>query len=178
MSITTKPTPSTNRHASRGSAVRQTVARAHPAPHPTPTAGPPAGDAVTLFEIPFVTAMSDSDLALLARTLDLSTRMHPKLRPRHNSPGLARLDHYSGLFLNRGVVEGQWMLEARTWGRPAAQSVHEWHVLAAGAAHQLDSTVTLPERLSASSPVSLRCFKRSAMVAESTSWISTIDCSD
>lgn len=106
-----------------------------------------------LFEVPFVSVMSDSDLALLARTLALSTRVQPTIHPRHNTvprhdtPGFARLDHYSGLFLKRGVVEGEWLLEARTWGRPAAQSVHEWHVLAAGAARMLDPTVTPPERV-------------------------------
>jgi hypothetical protein len=91
--------------------------------------------------------MDDSQLARLARMLDLSTRISPKLSPPHETPGLARLDHYSGLFLIRGAVEGEWMLEARSWGQPTAQSVHEWHVLAAGAAHQLDPTVILPERM-------------------------------
>jgi hypothetical protein len=102
-----------------------------------------------LFEVPFATAMRDRDLALLARTLDMSTRMHPVVLPRHDTPGLARLDHYSGLFLKHGVVEGEWSLEARTWGHPPAQSVHEWHVLAAGAARQLDPNVSLPERVHA-----------------------------
>ncbi len=108
-----------------------------------------------LFEVPFASVMGDCDLALLARMLSLSTRVQPTIRPRHDTaprhdtPGFARLDHYSGLFLKRGAVEGEWLLEARTWGRPAAQSVHEWHVLAAGAAHELDPTVTSPERLDA-----------------------------
>ncbi|MGA2928117.1 MAG: hypothetical protein ABSG43_19395 [Solirubrobacteraceae bacterium] len=109
--------------------------------------------------------MGDCDLALVARMLDLSTHMHPRMRPGrdalrrrndriptcHDSPGLARLDHYSGLFLKRGVTEGDWTLEARTWGHPPPDSVHEWHVLAAGAAHQLDPTVTFPDRLHATS---------------------------
>lgn len=102
---------------------------------------------ITLFEVPFTTAMSDSDSAQLKRALDLSWRMHPKMRARHESPGLARLDRHSGLFLTRGPVEGQWVLQARTWGHPIAQSVHEWHVLAAAAAHGLDPAVSLPERL-------------------------------
>ncbi|MDQ6816105.1 MAG: hypothetical protein M3018_01695 [Actinomycetota bacterium] len=96
--------------------------------------------------------MSDWDLALLAQMLELTTRMHPKSHPRQDTPGFARLDHYSGLFLKRGVIEGEWILEARTWGHPSAQSVHEWHVLAAGAAHELDPTVISPERLRASLP--------------------------
>jgi hypothetical protein len=121
------------------------------------TTKPTRGD--VLFEVPFASAMSDPDLALLARRLDLSARPQPAIRPhqgrqphqdrdpRHGTAGFARLDYYSGLFLIRGLAEGRWLLEARTWGRPAAQSVHEWHVLAAGAAHALDPTVALPERL-------------------------------
>ena len=124
---------------------------------PPPLASPaPVGQrGEVLFEVPFVSAMSDRDLALLMRMLDLSMHIQPTTRsrhdtaPRHDTPGFARLDHYSGLFLKRGVAEGEWLLEARTWGRPAAQSVHEWHVLAAGAARELDPTVTLPERLDA-----------------------------
>ncbi len=100
-----------------------------------------------LFEVPFASAMSDSDLALLGHVLDLWTQMYPKMRPDPNSPGVARLDHFSGLFLEHGADDGQWVLQARTWGVPARQSVHEWHVLAAQAARQLDPHVTLPERL-------------------------------
>ncbi len=96
--------------------------------------------------------MSEPDLAMLERILDLSTRRHDQMHPRPDSPGFARLDHYSGLFLERGAAEGQWMLHARTWGHPARRSVHEWQVTAAAAAHRLDSAVALPERLNASSP--------------------------
>jgi hypothetical protein len=48
--------------------------------------------------------MSDEDLARLAYTLDLVTHMHPKMHPEPTSPGVVPLDHYSGLFLDRGVV--------------------------------------------------------------------------
>ena len=41
------------------------------------------------FEVPFTSAMSDSDLAVLARVLDLSRPMYPKMRPDPNSPGVA-----------------------------------------------------------------------------------------
>ena len=98
-----------------------------------------------MFQVPFTSAMSDADLAVLAHVLDLSTHMYPKMRPDPNSPGVARLDHFSGLFLERGADEGQWMLEGRTWGKPAPRTVHEWHLLAAQAARQLDPDVTLPE---------------------------------
>jgi len=49
------------------------------------------------------------------------------------------------LFLERSADEGPWMLEGRTWGKPAPQTVHEWHLLAAQAARHLDPDVTLPE---------------------------------
>lgn len=147
MSIATKPTAPKAGPDSVRSAAYPPPPSVEPGPLAAPISGPPARGAVTLFEIPFVTGMNSRDLALLARTLDLSTRMHPVTRPRHDTPGLARLDHCSGLFLKRGVPEGRWSLEARTWGHPPAQSVHAWHVLAAGAAHQLDPTVPLPKRL-------------------------------
>ncbi len=59
--------------------------------------------------------MTDADLARLARSTDLSTHMYPKQRPNPTSPGVARLDHFSGLYLERGPAEGDWVLEARTW---------------------------------------------------------------
>jgi hypothetical protein len=108
----------------------------------------------TLFEVSFASAMSDSDLALLARTLDMTLHTYPKLRPSPASPGIVRLDHYSGLFLKHGAVEGQWVLEARTWDHPPPQNTHEWHVLATGAARLLDPSVAFPERLAAVSPES------------------------
>jgi len=99
-----------------------------------------------LFEIRFASSMRDLDLACLARLLDLSPHMYPKMRPDPNSPGVARLDHHSGLFLERGAGAGQWLLQARTWGTPAPQTVREWQLLAANAARQLDPGVALPGR--------------------------------
>jgi len=100
-----------------------------------------------LFEIRFTSPMRDVDLAHLAQGLDMSTHMYPKMRPDPNSPGVARLDQHSGLFLEHGRGEDQWLLQARTWGRPAPQTVHEWHLLAAQAARRLDPQVPLPERV-------------------------------
>ncbi len=105
-----------------------------------------------VFEIRFSSAMSDLDLARLRSVLDLSTHVYPKMRPDPNSPGVARLDHHSGLFLERGAGEGQWLLQARTWGRPAPQTVREWQLLAAQAAHELDPRVSLPERSASPQP--------------------------
>ncbi len=116
-----------------------------------------------LFQVPFASAMGDSELALLARTLDLWTHMTPKMRPDPTSPGVARLDHFSGLFMERGPSEGQWLLEGRTWGHPAPQTAHEWHVLAAQAAHQLDPSVKLPERLpSSTAPLAERSVREAS----------------
>jgi hypothetical protein len=114
-----------------------------PAPGPAPR---PRG-ATTLFAVPFASAMSDQDAALLSRTLDLTTHLHPKLHPSPTSPGVVRLDFDSGLFLQRGSTEGRWALEGRTWGHPAPSTVHDWHLRAAAAAHRLDPTVTLPPSL-------------------------------
>jgi len=100
-----------------------------------------------MFRVPFASAMSDPDIAVLARTLELVTHMHPKQRHSAVSPGVARLDFDSGLFLERGPSEGRWVLEGRTWGHPSPQAVSDWHLRAAAAAHRLDPTVTLPVRL-------------------------------
>jgi hypothetical protein len=122
-------------------------------PRPAALASPVRQSGEVLFEVPFASVMSDDDLALLAGRLALSTHVQSTIRPgrdasrRHETPGFARLDHYSGLFLQRGVAEGNWMLQARTWGQPPALSVHEWHVLAAGAARELDPAVSVPERV-------------------------------
>ncbi len=84
--------------------------------------------------------MSDADLAQLARLLDLTTHTYPKMRPDPTSPGVVRLDHFSGLFLERGPRDGEWVLEARTWGRPAPDTVRGWEVVAGWVARQLDPT--------------------------------------
>jgi hypothetical protein len=152
VSIATKPTAAKGDRDSVGSAARRPPPSVEPTPLSAQIPSSAARGAMTLFEVPFATPMSNRDLALLARTLDMSTRVRPMMLPPHDTPGLARLDHYSGLFLKRGVVEGKWSLEARTWGHPPAQTVHEWHVLAAGAARQLDPSVPFPERLHANPP--------------------------
>ncbi|MGH2858637.1 MAG: hypothetical protein ACRDMJ_14270, partial [Solirubrobacteraceae bacterium] len=102
-----------------------------------------------LFQVPFTSQMTDSDLAQLAHTFDLSTHMYAKQRPDPTTPGVVRLDHFSGLYLERGPAEGEWVLEGRTWGRPAPRTVHRWWVLAAQTARRFDPEVTVPERLPA-----------------------------
>ena len=111
----------------------------------TPTRGRPFAK---LFSVAFTSPMRDSDLDRLARTLNLATHMHPKLHVSPASPGVARLDFDSGLFLVRGAEDGRWVLEGRTWGHPPPQFIRQWHLSAAAAARQLDSTVALPARAS------------------------------
>jgi hypothetical protein len=149
MSATALSTPTRpDRPRSGEPAVRGRPATAQrPGQPTTPTSARHGRGGRVLFEVAFASPMTDSDLALLARSLDLSTHMVQKMRPDPNSRGVARLDHFSGLFLERGETGGQWVLEARTWGNPALESVHEWHLLAAVAAHQLDPGVKPPERL-------------------------------
>jgi hypothetical protein len=150
MSIATEWTTAKDRVDPRRPAARPSRDEARPQPA---SASPVRQSGEVLFEVPFASVMSDDDLALLAGRLALSTRVQPTTRPgrdaarRHETPGFVRLDHYSGLFLQRGAAEGNWLLQARTWGHPAALSVHEWHVLAAGAARELDPAVTVPERV-------------------------------
>lgn len=100
-----------------------------------------------LFTVPFASAMDDSDLAVLGRTLDLYRHLYTQMRPDPNSPGVVRMDRFSGIFLERGEGEERWILEGRTWGTPSAESIHAWHVLAAEVAHVLDPDVKIPERL-------------------------------
>lgn len=143
-----KRRPSSPKPAAREPTARTRLPRLAPKRPSTPH----GRGGTSLFEVSFASVMGDPEIALLARALDLTTHMYPKMRPSPNSPGVARLDHYSGLFLERGVGEGRWVLEARTWGHPALENVHEWHLLAAGAARLLDPTVTFPKRQVAVSP--------------------------
>jgi len=148
MSTTASPL-ATPRHRPRpnGQAALPPSARPRTERPPTPGLTPRPGGATTLFAVPFASAMSDQDAALLSRTLDLTTHLHPKQHPSPTSPGVARLDFDSGLFLQRGPTEGRLVLEGRTWGHPAPSTVREWHLRAAAAAHRLDPAVTLPPSL-------------------------------
>jgi hypothetical protein len=100
-----------------------------------------------MFAVPFQTAMSDPDVHRLNSVLRMDTHLHPKMRASPASPGVSRLDFFSGLFLVRGDGPHEWRLEGRTWGAPAPQSVHGWHLVAADAARLLDATVPVPSRL-------------------------------
>lgn len=98
-----------------------------------------------LFSVPFTSSMTDADFDLLRHELDLVTYVGPKPGVSGASPGVVPLDFWSGLFLERGAGDGEWVLQARSWGNPPASSIHEWHVRAALVAQQLDPTVQIPQ---------------------------------
>jgi hypothetical protein len=106
----------------------------------------------TLFSVPFKSRMADDDLARLHSSLDLATYMAPKVGVGGAaSPGVVPLDFWSGLFLERGAGEAEWVLEGRTWGNPHDAAIHEWHIRAALAARELDPSVEIPVRSQAPS---------------------------
>ena len=69
-----------------------------------------AHGARTMFSVPFASMLNDGDIAYLAKTLNLTTHLHPKLHPSPTSPGVVRLDFDSGLFLVRRANKenGRW----------------------------------------------------------------------
>lgn len=107
---------------------------------PIPQQGPHGGHR-TLFTVPLHSAMEPADIRRLARAAGLDCDLVSKLRGDTVSPGLRRLDFASGLFLVRGEREGEWRLEARTWGAPASGAVRRWELWAASAARVVDSEV-------------------------------------
>jgi hypothetical protein len=98
----------------------------------------------TLFSVPFRSSLGDEQLQHLHRRLDMVTYLSPKPGVFGAQPGFARLDAWSGLYLVKGEADGQWRLEARTWGNPPEQAVRQWHHQAACVAHELDPSVPLP----------------------------------
>lgn len=100
-----------------------------------------------VFEVPFRSSMTGSDLELLRRQLDMTTHVEHKLPVDPNSPAHARLDQGSSLLLEHGAADDRWILQARTWLKPSARTVHDWHVRVALVAHQLDPAVVILDRL-------------------------------
>jgi hypothetical protein len=105
-----------------------------------------------LFSIPFRSSMSDADAARLHSELDLVTYLTPKPGVSGASLGVVPLDFWSGLFLEPGANDGEWVLEARTWGNPPESLVHEWQVRVALAARELDPAVQIPPRVGDDQP--------------------------
>lgn len=108
----------------------------------------------TLFSVAFHTATGDADLERISSVLNMTLHLYPKLPVVADMPGVSRLDFFSGLFLVHGDAHDEWRLEGRTWGAPAAETVHRWHLLAADAAHLVDPTVRRPSRLASIAAVS------------------------
>src|SRR5450759_5739959 len=81
MSATATPTATPS---SDGRTARRPLARGTQLVHEPAPSAPQERGGVVLFQVPFASTMSDSDLALLARTLDLVTHMHPKMHPDPN----------------------------------------------------------------------------------------------
>jgi hypothetical protein len=84
----------------------------------------PEVGAVKLFAVPLASAMSDQDVSSLVLALGFDTRSAAAGSPPEARLVSARLDHDSGLFLEAGEAQGQWVLQARTWGHPDPESVH------------------------------------------------------
>lgn len=103
----------------------------------------------TLFSVPFHIGPGDDDLVRISSVLNMTLHLYPKLPLAADMPGVSRLDFFSGLFLVRGDAQDEWRLEGRTWGVPATENVHRWHLLATDAAHLVDPTVRRPSRLTA-----------------------------
>jgi hypothetical protein len=112
----------------------------------------PGVRAVTLFAIPLTSTMSERDVSSLVLALDFDTQSVAAGSPPEARLVSARLDHDSGLYLKAGEAGGRWVLEARTWGHPDAESVHRWNVSTATAARRIDPTVELPQRLTRGTP--------------------------
>jgi hypothetical protein len=119
---------------------------------PVPGRVPETG-AVKLFTIPMASTMSDRDVSSLMLDLDFDTQAVAAGSAPETRLVSARLDHNSGLFLVPGEGQGQWGLEARTWGHPDSETVHRWSVSAATAARRIDPTVSLPSRQAGAAPV-------------------------
>jgi hypothetical protein len=95
MTTTAPPSSASKRRRNLGeSAALQPVTGTRlPVSVPEPTSAPQGRGPTNLFQVSFASAMSDGDVALLARTLDLTTHIDPKLRNSPASPGVVRLDH-------------------------------------------------------------------------------------
>lgn len=123
---------------------------AHCALSPTyaqePTINPHRRGGTVVFEIYFTCAMTDRELELLRRQLHMTTHIEHKLPVDPNSPAIARVDAWSGLFLERVRGDDRWVLQARTWGTPSPATIHDWHLRVAQVARQLDRRVEAPER--------------------------------
>jgi hypothetical protein len=103
-----------------------------------------------LFRIPFRARMTPRTTYLLSSELDMFLTFDVKapFPSANQGAGVARLDHFSGLYLFPGSEDDRWLLECRTFGSPSAEEAHAWHVNAARVVRQIDPSVEIPGRLS------------------------------
>ena len=147
MSATTTATPKRERSPDARTAGALPAHHARTMHAPAPGIAPHGRGGRVLFEVPFTSAMGDADLALLARLLDLSTHMYPKMRPDPTSPGVARLDHFSGLFLERGADQRPMGNAGPHLGKPCSPERPRMASARRPSGSPARRRVTLPERL-------------------------------
>lgn len=155
--MTTLTIPS-RRSLHRGDAHRRRdpVPRLRPAREPIDPVNPHRHGGEVVFEVRFRSSMNGSDLELLRRQLAMTTHVDHKLPVDPNSPAVAQLDQDSSLLLECGTAEDQWILQARTWGRPSACTVHDWLVRVTQVARQIDPRVEIPARLPLPAPATVQ----------------------
>ena len=103
-----------------------------------------------LFRIPFSADMTPRVTTLLSRELNMFLTFDVKapFPSANQGAGVARLDHFTGLYLFAGKAEDEWILECRTYGSPSAEVAHSFHVNAARVARLIDPSVEIPGCLS------------------------------
>lgn len=101
-----------------------------------------------LFRIPFRAQMTPRVTTLLSRELDMFLTFDVKAPSANQGAGVARLDHFTGLYLFPGDADDEWLLECRTYGSPSVEVAHCFHVNAARVARLIDPSVEIPGRLS------------------------------
>lgn len=94
----------------------------------------------------FCGPMTDMDLARSRAELDLVTYTTPGPGVSGTSPGVVPLASWSGLFLERGEDENQWILKDRSRSNPPDSAIHEWDGWAGVAAPGLDPSLKVPAR--------------------------------
>jgi hypothetical protein len=115
-----------------------------------PRESPPAPRYTVLFRIPFRGQMTPRATSLLSRELGMFLTFDVKapFPSANQGAGVARLDHFTGLYLFPRSADDEWLLECRTYGSPSAEVAQRFHVNAARVAHLIDSSVEIPGRLS------------------------------
>jgi hypothetical protein len=79
-----------------------------------------------LFRIPFRGQMTPRATSLLSRELGMFLTFDVKapFPSANQGAGVARLDHFTGLYLFPRSADDEWLLECRTYGSPSAEVAH------------------------------------------------------